>query len=115
MNTSTRIQGILLPFAEQEVLDAQFADDTGLFLKGTLENLQRVEVAINVFCIPLRAKINWNKIVGFWRGLSDPPRWTPDVNFKWIPRGTSVRYLGCQVGVELAPELQIIPLLMRTR
>ena len=37
--TLARIQGIMLPFSEQKVLDAEFADDTRLFLKGTLENL----------------------------------------------------------------------------
>ena len=31
--------------------------------------------------------------------------------FRWIPRGTTVIYRGCQVGIELSPEQQIAPVL----
>ena len=39
----------------------------------------------------------------------------PDPGFRWVPPGTPVRYLGCQVGLELAPEQQIAPLLLSIR
>ena len=35
--------------------------------------------------------------------------------FQWIPPGTSVRYLGCHVGLELSAEQQIAPLLLSIR
>ena len=43
------------------------------------------------------------------------PTWSPDVLFRWVPAGTSVRYLGCQVGLELTAEQQIAPLLLSIR
>ena len=55
------LQGITIPLVDHEVLDAEFADDTSLFLKGTLINLQKAEEAINIFCTASGAKINWNK------------------------------------------------------
>ena len=67
------------------------------------------------FCLGLGAKLNWNKIVGFW--VSDHPllNWLPHPNFRWIPEAMAVRYLGCQVGINLSLELQIAPLLHSMR
>ena len=113
--TTTGLQGLSLPVTGEEILDAEFADDTGLVLKGTKSNLQQAEMAIDTFCKASGAKINWSKTVGFWVGKEAPPIWSPDANFHWIPRGASIRYLGCQVGIELAPEQQIAPLLLCIR
>ena len=33
----------------------------------------------------------------------------------WVPRGTPVRYLGCQVGIDLSAEEMVTPLLVRVR
>ena len=35
------IRGIRIPFSHIEVRDVEFADDTALYLKGDLENLQK--------------------------------------------------------------------------
>ena len=44
-----------------------------------------------------------------------PPRWAPHPTFKWTQRGVAVRYLGVQVGIDLAPELHAAPLLLTLR
>jgi hypothetical protein len=109
------IKGITIPLTTKEVLDAEFADDTCLFLTGHNNNLLKAEQAIQEFCLASGARINWNKTVGLWISQSDPPSWLPDPNFRWIPKGTAIRYLGCQIGVELSAEQQLAPLLMNIR
>jgi hypothetical protein len=54
-------------------------------------------------------------MAGFWASPNAPPEWLLDKNFKWIPKGTFIRYLRCQVGLELALEQQIGPLLQGMR
>ena len=76
--TTTGLQGLSLPVTGEEILDAEFADDIGLFLKGTKSNLQQAEMAIDTFCKASGAKINWSKTVGFWVGKEAPPIWSPD-------------------------------------
>ena len=111
----TGLQGLRLPIREDDLLDAEFADDTAVFLAGQEENLSRFQDALELFCDASGAKINWHKSCGFWTGAGDPPAWLPDPLFRWIPPGTSVRYLGCHVGLELAAEQQIAPLLLSIR
>ena len=50
-----------------------------------------------------------------WIGDSEPPQWKPDPRFCWLGKGTPVRYLGCQVGIELSSEQQITALLLTIR
>ena len=105
------IQGICLPNSSEELVDSKFADDTTLYLQGNVENLFIVEKALEVFCLGLGARLNWKKTIAFWVGDLPPPMWMPHPDFKWVPEGTAVRYLGCQVGINIPPELQIAPLL----
>ena len=35
--------------------------------------------------------------------------------FQWVPRGKAIKYLGFQVGIDLALELQVLPLLLLIR
>ena len=114
-HVSIGLKGISLPIIESELLDVEFADDTGLYLEGASDNLMRAELAIGNFCIASGAKINWHKTVGLWIGDSTPLNWCPDPNFRWIEKGTPVRYLGCQVGIDLTAEQQINPLLLTIR
>ena len=74
----------------QDLVDAEFTDDTGLYLHGTLENFEKTERAINVFCSASGARINWSKTMGFWVGPNNPPAWSPHQHFKWIPNGTTI-------------------------
>jgi hypothetical protein len=76
------IKGITIPLTIKEVLDAKFVDDTCLFLKGNINNLVKAEQAIQEFCLPLGAHINWNKTVGLWISQFDPPSWLPDPYFR---------------------------------
>ena len=69
------IQGLSIPNTEECLVDSEFANDTALYVKGTEENLYRVEHALTIFCLGLGAKINWNKIVAFWVGESGFPNW----------------------------------------
>lgn len=67
------------------------------------------------FCDASGAKINWHKSCGFWVGSGATPTWSPDALFRWVHAGTPVRYLGCQVGLDLTAEQQIAPLLLSIR
>ena len=100
----TGLQGLRLPIREEALLDAEFADDTAMYLAGHEDNLARFQAALEVFCDASGAKINWHKSCGFWIGAGAPPQWLPDPSFRWIPEGTPVRYLGCQIGLELTAE-----------
>ena len=53
--------------------------------------------------------------MGFWVASSSPPQDVPSPGFSWVPRGTTVRYLGCQVGIDLSAEEMVTPLLVRVR
>ena len=111
----TGLQGLRLPIRDEEILDAEFADDTAMYLEGNEVNLLRFQAALEVFCVASGAKINWHKSCGFWVGAGPPPCWAPDPSFRWVPSGTAVRYLGCQVGLDLSMEQQVAPLLLSIR
>lgn len=68
--------------------------------------------ALERFCDALGANINWHKSCGFWVGSGETPTWSPDTLFRWVPTGIPVRYLGCQVGLDLTAEQQVPPLLL---
>ena len=106
------MQGLRLPIREKALLDAEFVDDIAMYLARHEDNLARFQEALEVFCDASGAKINWHKSCGFWIGARAPPQWLPDSSFRWIPEGMPVRYLGCQIGLELMAEQQIAPLLL---
>jgi hypothetical protein len=58
IESSSRIQGLKLPYGEEEVMDYQFVDDTTIYLDGQLQNLQNVECEINFFCLATGSKVN---------------------------------------------------------
>ena len=111
----TGLQGLRLPVREEELLDAEFADDTAAYLHGHEANLIRFQTALEQFCDASGARINWHKSYGFWVGEVDRPQWSPSAQFQWVPPGRAVRYLGCQVGLDLTAEQQIAPLLLSIR
>ena len=84
---------------------------TRLYMFKVETNLRMVEKALEVFCLGSSAKISWSKTIAFWVSELPLPSWMPHCEFRWIPKGTAVRYLGCQIGIKIAPELQIAPLL----
>mgnify|MGYP000158494050 FL=1 len=111
-SAEVQLTGIGIPPNGDPLIDTEFADDTSLYLHGDIDNLRKAEIALTTFCQGSGALINWHKSVGFWVSDEMVPPWTPDPGFRWIPKGTSVRYLGCQVGMEITPESQISPLLL---
>ena len=55
------IQAIVLPIANSTVLDAEFADDTSLYSRGDVVNLDRVQNVLQIFQMllePLSIGIN---------------------------------------------------------
>ena len=73
--------------------------------------LERVRLALKFFCMAIGAKINWHKSVGF---LTDPrttSQWGIFMGFRWIPRGQTTCYLGFQVGLDITPAQQFLPML----
>ena len=111
----TGIQGLCLSNTSGDLLDSEFADDTTLYVHGSSNNLKRVEKALDTFCLGSGAKLNWKKTVAFWVSDLPLPGWLPHPKFEWVPEGQAVKYLGCHVGINIAPELQIAPLLHAMR
>jgi hypothetical protein len=66
-----RVKGLKLP-DNSSITNQMFADDTLLFLDGTLDNMDRALNVINRFGATSRAKLNLHKSVGIW--LSDTER-----------------------------------------
>ena len=52
------LRGLQMPIQEEALLDAEFADDTSLYLQGHEANLVRAEHAIETFCTASGARIN---------------------------------------------------------
>ena len=62
-----------------------------------------------------RAKINWNKSLGFWVSQNSLPTCMASQELKWDPGGTTTRYLGCQVGLHVNVDMLVAPLLVKLR
>ncbi len=99
----------------EDLLDSEFADDTAMYVHGTMANLKRVQAMLERFCLGSGARLNWSKTVAFWVSENPLPSWLPHPGFRWIPEGVAIRYLGCQVGINILPELQISPVLHSIR
>ena len=111
------IRGIALPIQgyTASAIDSEFADDTALYVSADEGNLLNLQQVLSDFCDASGALINWDKSMGFWVASSSPPQDVPSPGFSWVPRGTTVRYLGCQVGIDLSAEEMVTPLLVRVR
>ena len=70
-----------------------------------------MRLALEVFCLVARAKINWRKSVGFLTNPGASSQWGRFLGFRWIPRGQTTRYLGFQVGLDFTPTQQFLPVL----
>ena len=116
-STNVDIHAITLPIQGYAymAIDSEFADDTALYVAAKKENLLILQQAVTDFCDASGALINWDKSKGFWVVSSSPPQDQPTPGFIWVPRGKVVRYLGCQVGLELSAEDTVTPLLLRVR
>ena len=99
----------------QTRLNQEFASGTSLYLQGQVEKLQKAKQVLQVFCSASGTLINWHKTFGFQVSSSPIPDQSPVDGFQWIPQGIVVGYLGCQIGLNLAPEVHITPLFKSIR
>ena len=106
------IQAIVLTIVNLTVLDADFADDTNLYIHGDVSNLDRVPNALQTFSDAIGASLNWNKFVGLWVSDVSRPTWYPGLESHWLNNGEHIRYLGCLVGIDLSSEAMLSPLLL---
>ena len=60
------IRGLCIPLLHIEVRGVEFTDDTTVYLKSDLENLEKTEFAISTFCKASSALVNPNKSFAFW-------------------------------------------------
>ncbi len=59
------VEGLALPRGGF-IRDQTFADDTALYLKGSLPNLDKAQRVLKTFCQASGTKINWHKTVAIW-------------------------------------------------
>ena len=95
-------------------MDFQFANES-LYLPGSHNNICRVQRDIDTFCYAFGTIINWNKSVDFWVGITVTPLGCLHEGYQWIPHGKPIRYLGCQVGINILPKDHVAPLLLNIR
>ena len=101
---TTSLHGMHLPIRDDaELLDSEYANYTALYVQDDIESLERVRLALEVFCLATVVKINWHKLVGFLMGPGASSQWGIFLGFRWIPRGQMTRYLGFQVGLDTSP------------
>jgi hypothetical protein len=95
------VKGLSLP-NKSSITNQIFADETLLFLDGTLENMDTTLLVINRFGAASGARLNLHKSVGLW--LSQHERtwqWGEEVGLKWLQPGEVTRYLGYPFGLHI--------------
>lgn len=105
------VQGLILPNGTT-LRDAEFADDTALYLKATEENLGKAQAVLKTYCQASGSEINWRKTYAIW--ASNRPRylrWGEDFGLQWVTDGEGVRYLGQLVGFHLNTQANALPLI----
>ena len=106
-SSQVSLKGLPFPATQQQMLDAEFADDTAIYVQGNDENLSKLQEVVEEFCLASGAKINWHKSIGFWVSPNSLPTWMPSQQFKWVPDRTTIRYLGCQVGLHVTVDVLV--------
>jgi hypothetical protein len=61
LESNDTIIGLRLPGNDGAAVDQEYADDTNLYLEGSLLNLNNTKRALELFSLAAGAKINWNK------------------------------------------------------
>jgi len=59
------VEGLSLPKGGF-IRDQTFADETTLYLRGTTNNMDKVQRVLKIFCRASGAKINWHKSTAIW-------------------------------------------------
>ncbi|KAL3689702.1 hypothetical protein R1sor_016011 [Riccia sorocarpa] len=97
------VQGIQLGDSMQ-ILEALFADDTGLLLKATENNWKGATEVIQKFEVISGAKLNVMKSLAIPIGFTEPPLWLKQTGCKIANAGEIWTYLGCPIGVKISEE-----------
>jgi hypothetical protein len=82
-----QVRGLQLP-DNTYITNQMFADDTLLFLDGTVDNMDRALTVINRFGATSGAKLNLHKYVGLWLAQEDRTwQWGEEAGMKWLLPG----------------------------
>jgi len=55
------------------IRDQTFADNTALYLKSSMTNMDRAQEVLRIFCQTFVAKINWHKSAAIWASKRERP------------------------------------------
>lgn len=98
------VEGISLP--DSSILrESFFADDSGIFLKGTRDNMERAFKVLDLFCEGSGAKMNLSKSTAIW--CSEAERDWPfgeERGLKWLPQGSTTLNLGFPIGFRVSQQ-----------
>ena len=111
MVSKTRVSAYLYKGYATSAIDLEFADDTTLYVSADARNLLNLQKVLSDIC----DASGFLSSMGFWVVSSSPPQDVPSLGFIRVPRGTTIRYLGCQVGIDLLVEEIVTPLLIWVR
>lgn len=96
-----QVKGLQLP-DNTFITNQMFADDTLLFLDGTIDNMDRALIVINRFGAASGAKLNLHKSVGLWLAQTERTwQWGEEADMKWLLPGEVTRYLGYPFGLHI--------------
>lgn len=96
-----QIQGIELSNSTLQQLLSQFADDTGLSIRGAEEYLRHTILLLKQFGSASGLLINWQKSVGYWFSALPRPAWLDNFDLTWAPPGSLSKLLGAPFGITL--------------
>ena len=98
------VKGLTLPDTTS-ITNQMFADDTLLFLDGTLTNMDTTLNVIHRFGAASGAKLNLHKSVGLWISSKERTwQWGEEAGMKWLLPGEVTRYLGYPFGLNIPQE-----------
>jgi hypothetical protein len=66
LDKDAKIKGLKLPGNVGEIIDQEYADDTNMYLEGSLENLNNTKGALEIYTLDSGTQINWNKSQAIW-------------------------------------------------
>ena len=82
-----QVRGLKLP-DNTTITNQMFADDTLLFLDGTIDNMDQTLTVIKKFGAASGAKLNLHKSVGLWLAQTERTwQWGKEACMKWLKQG----------------------------
>ncbi|KAL3697666.1 hypothetical protein R1sor_011742 [Riccia sorocarpa] len=88
----------------RQILEALFADDTGILLEASEENWRKTTEVVQQFETISGAKLNVAKSLAIPIGFEEPPGWLVRTGCKIANEGEVWSYLGCPIGVNITEE-----------